>query len=113
VVRFILKRSSGDTKGLEDAKSNIGWAILGLTVMFSVWGIVSFFQATFEISGKTEIVAPSVKVNSSNTTNTNQNSTNNALPLPAGLSDGSICSSGSQCKSGVCSSSNRCKQSGI
>lgn len=63
VVRFILKRSSGDAKGLEDAKSMLGWSVVGLTVMFSIWGIVSFLQTgILGSSNKTQISAPSIKV---------------------------------------------------
>ncbi len=62
VVRFILKRSSGDAKGLEDAKSMLGWSVIGLTVMFSIWGIVSFLQTgILGTNNKTQIAAPSVK----------------------------------------------------
>ena len=62
VVRFILKRSSGDVKGLKDAKGMLGWSIIGLTVMFSIWGIVSFLQSGIlgENASKTSITAPSI-----------------------------------------------------
>ena len=83
VVRFILKRSSGDTTGLADAKSMLGWSIIGLTVMFSIWGIVSFLQSGIlgENAGKTTITAPSISAgggsSSSGSRNTNTGSNPN------------------------------------
>ncbi len=103
VVRFIMKRSSGDAKGLEDAKSMLGWSILALTLMFSIWGVVGLFQTIFKNDTPTgnAIVAPSVKVTgstsggstgSANGTKT-AGQTCNILP---GLN--SECVSGYQCK---------------
>lgn len=44
VIRFIWKRKNGDGKGLEQAKDMLWWTIIGLFVMFSVWGIILFLQ---------------------------------------------------------------------
>jgi hypothetical protein len=45
VINFIWKRRSGDGKGLEQAKDMLGWTIIGLFVMFSIWGLVAFLQS--------------------------------------------------------------------
>jgi hypothetical protein len=69
VVNFIFKRAKGGSKyggggGLEDAKNMLGWSILALALMFSIWGVVGLFQSVFDSPAGNSIVAPSVKVNS-------------------------------------------------
>lgn len=44
VINFIWKRRSGDGHGLEQAKQMLGWTVIGLFVMFSIWGLVLFLQ---------------------------------------------------------------------
>jgi hypothetical protein len=114
VVRFILKRSSGDAKGLEDAKGMLGWSIVGLTVMFSIWGIVSFLQSGIlgENGSKTTITPPSISAVGSNRspgTGSGRGTVNPTLINPSSasegtLEDGSECTFQNQsaCKSGTC-----------
>jgi hypothetical protein len=103
VVRFIMKRSSGDTTGLQDAKSMLGWSVLALALMFSIWGVVGLFQTIFKNDTPTgnAILAPSVKVSGSastgNTTATPPASTVTKKPK------GSLCTLSSECTSGNCS----------
>lgn len=44
VINFIWKRRSGDAHGMEQAKQMLGWTVIGLFVMFSIWGLVLFLQ---------------------------------------------------------------------
>lgn len=106
VVRFIMKRSGGDAKGLEDAKSMLGWSIIGLTVMFSIWGIVSFLQLGIlgENGNKTEIKAPSVSASGSNSAPVISGPTGGSTGSTGGVkkSGGATCSVSSECISGRC-----------
>lgn len=65
VVKFIMARSSGkDGKAMNDAKEQLGWSIIALFVMFSIWGIITFLQSNiFGGNATTTISAPSVKLN--------------------------------------------------
>jgi hypothetical protein len=45
VISFLYKRSKGDAKGLEDARNMLGWSIVALFVMVSVWGLVNFLSS--------------------------------------------------------------------
>ena len=48
VVRF-LRLESGD-KSREEAKNAIMWGIVGMVIMFSVYGIIRFVLATFGVT---------------------------------------------------------------
>jgi hypothetical protein len=110
VVRFILKRSSGDAKGLDDAKSMLGWSVIALTVMFSIWGIVSFLQSGIlgSAGNKTSIIAPTIQSSGSNsgsgTTNRNTGSGTGTKVNGASCTVSGECISGI-CSAGVCSNS--------
>ena len=68
VVSFIWKRANGSSgDGIKDARNQLGWSIVALFVMFSIWGIISFLQSGIFGPGgtKTQIEAPSIKVNTS------------------------------------------------
>jgi hypothetical protein len=45
----------------------LGWSVLALALMFSIWGVVALFQTVFQNPEGNAIVAPSVKVSGSNT----------------------------------------------
>ena len=78
VVSFIWKRANGSSgDGIKDARNQLGWSIVALFVMFSIWGIISFLQSGIFGAGgaKTQIEAPSIKVNTSNTSNAGNNPT--------------------------------------
>lgn len=68
VINFIMKRAQGASDGMKQARDMLGWSIVGLFVMFSIWGIVFFFQDAFKIQNQNSISAPSIKVNTSNGT---------------------------------------------
>jgi len=45
IINFIWKRRQGDAKGLDDAKNMLFWSVIGIFVMFSIWGIILFLQS--------------------------------------------------------------------
>lgn len=67
IINFLWKRRSGDGKGLEEAKSMLGWTIIGLFVMVSVWGLVAFIQGALGVGGTTTIAKPQTNFNSTST----------------------------------------------
>ena len=76
VVSFIWKRANGSSgDGIKDARNQLGWSIVALFVMFSIWGIISFLQSGIFGAGgaKTQIEAPSIKVNANTTSNNSYN----------------------------------------
>ncbi len=118
VFKFIVDRNSGQAgDGLKDAKNRLGWGIIALFVLFSVWGIISFLQTgIFEGGVKTQIEAPSVKINSNSTSgaktsNTSSSAVNGGASgagrgqakAEAYLKDsGYSCNVDSECKSNLC-----------
>lgn len=65
VVMFLFNRSRGNTDAMQDAKNKLLWSIIGLFVMFSIWGIITFFQEGFGIKDKNTVKVPSIE-NSTN-----------------------------------------------
>ncbi len=57
VARFI--RSSGSEKELKDSKNIIIWGIVGLFVLMSVWGIISFMKS--ELGFGSGVIIPQIK----------------------------------------------------
>lgn len=45
LLSFII--DSDDTKKLEEGKDLMKWGLLGLFIMLSLWGILSFFSGSF------------------------------------------------------------------
>jgi hypothetical protein len=93
VVTFIWNRSRGDVDAMKDASNRLLWSIIGLFVMFSIWGIVNFLQSGFGFENKNTIKAPTIQTNSSA-----------ATPSSGSLlkDNGQPCTASSQCKSGQC-----------
>jgi hypothetical protein len=114
VINFLYKRSKGaDGNALNDAKNQLGWSIIGLFVIFSIWGIISFIQSGFFAGGvKTQIEAPSIRVNNSSEnrdTKDTRNSTEAGSVPPSGIRTivikknlGDLCNSNSECESNSC-----------
>lgn len=46
LVKFIF-RIGGDEKAVEDGKRLMGWGLVALFVMVSVWGIIAFLEDAF------------------------------------------------------------------
>lgn len=84
VTRFIFVRSKGgDGSSLKDARNQLGWSIVGLFVIFSIWGIIAFMQTVLPNGNKTTITAPSVSINNSNSSS-NSPSNNSLVKKPNG-----------------------------
>jgi hypothetical protein len=75
IINFLWKRRSGDDKGLNDAKSMLGWTIIALFVMVSVWGLVAFLQGALGVGNVTEIKKPQTRFNGANSTTNNPSGT--------------------------------------
>ncbi len=71
IINFLWKRRSGDDKGLNDAKSMLGWSVIALFVMVSIWGLVSFLQGALGVGGVTEIKKPQTRFGTPSATNNN------------------------------------------
>lgn len=49
VARFI--KSAGNEKEIKDSKNLLIWGVIGLFVMVSIWGIITFLRAEFGFGG--------------------------------------------------------------
>lgn len=49
VAKFI--RSAGNEKEVKDSKNLLIWGVIGLFVLVTVWGIVSFLRSEFGFGG--------------------------------------------------------------
>lgn len=59
VGRFI--RSAGDGKDIKDTKNLLIWGVIGLFVLTSIWGIISFIRSEFGFGGNVGIPKIEVK----------------------------------------------------
>lgn len=50
VARFI--NAAGNEKELKDSKNILIWGVVGMFVLFSIWGIITFVRGEFGFSGK-------------------------------------------------------------
>lgn len=60
VAKFI--RSAGSEKEIKDSKNLLIWGVIGLFVLVTVWGIVSFLRSEFGFGGGVGI--PQVRLKS-------------------------------------------------
>lgn len=72
VINFIIKRAKGGSgyggdNGLQQAKSMLGWSIIGIFVMVSIWGLVNFISVNLGTTQK-EIAKPQTTWNTPATT---------------------------------------------
>ncbi len=120
VVSFIWKRANGSSgDGIKDARNQLGWSIVALFVMFSIWGIISFLQSGIFGAGgaKTQIEAPSIKVNTSSASNNTTASQPNPSASTGGTRGTGVLAGGScridlECARGlICNSSKVCSSS--
>jgi hypothetical protein len=61
VARFI--KSAGNEKEIKDSKNLVIWGIVGLFVLFSVWGIVAFIRNEFGFGSGVPLI-PQIRLNS-------------------------------------------------
>lgn len=92
IINFLWKRRSGDGDGLEQAKGMLGWSVIALFVMVSVWGLVKFISSALGVDGQTTINKPQTVFTSGS----------NAPGNTTLLDNGATCTTNSQCKSGQC-----------
>ncbi|MCF7843293.1 hypothetical protein K9M47_00160 [Candidatus Gracilibacteria bacterium] len=63
VVEYIWARRNGDSKGLEDGNRFMAWGLIGLFIMFSVYGIIKLGQGIlFGNKDVTTISIPNIKL---------------------------------------------------
>ncbi len=120
VVQYIWGIREGNEKKATDGKQFMIWGLVGLFVMFSVYGIIKFGQSIIFGNKDVNIIdIPTIRINGSGNTSGSP-STNPLVPsnnsgspstnpvVGAGPSDtranGSQCTFGSQCASGYCQS---------
>ena len=58
VARFI--RAAGNEKELKDSKNLLVWGVIGMFVLITIWGIVSFLRSEFGFGS--EVGIPQLKI---------------------------------------------------
>jgi hypothetical protein len=89
VVKFIFNRSKGNATGLEDAKNQLLWGVIGIFVMFSIWGIVTFLQTGLGFTQNT-IQAPTITTGAAS-------AAASGVSLCSSFSSQSVCAGNSAC----------------
>lgn len=98
IVKFILGLRNGDAKDVTFGKQFMGWGLVALFVMFSVWGIIRYGQTVLGLPQGSNIIIPTIKFgNDPSSSNSNQNTSTptNTSPLGGGQT-------GSQIGDGIC-----------
>lgn len=103
IVQFIWASRSGEKDGVTKGRSFMIWGLVGLFVMFSVWGIIKFAQGVLGPEFQsTEINVPSFNLKPGA-------NTGGGTPLggaaPTLLPIGATCDSNAACASGNCRAS--------
>ena len=71
IVQFIFNaRQGSEGKGIQKGKQFIVWGLIGIFVMFSIWGIIQFAQGVLGIQGYNTITVPSLNFNRAGSTGT-------------------------------------------
>lgn len=93
IVKYIWGFRNGEEKEITNGKKFMIWSLLALFVMFSVWGIIIFFQNTLGIGGNNRILIPEVQIGGS------AGSANNSPLTPSNV--GANCTSNPECSGGT------------
>jgi len=56
VVMFVIKGGSGEEGAKSKALGNIGWGLLGLAIILSIWGLVNILTGTFRTTPATQAI---------------------------------------------------------
>lgn len=97
IITFLLKRRSGDDKGLQDAKNMLGWSVIAMFVMVAIWGLVTFISQTFNIGLGGQVARPeAIPVQKTNTIDTNPGNSYGLKPA------GASCKNNFECISQSC-----------
>lgn len=62
VVQFIWASREGDGAQMTKGKTFMLWGLIALFVMFSVWGIIKFFQQSINLPNSSEITIPTLNI---------------------------------------------------
>jgi hypothetical protein len=58
VIRYTI---AGDEEEKKDAKTKVVWAVVGIFVIFSIWGLVNILQNTFAGQGTVQnVILPTI-----------------------------------------------------
>lgn len=57
VAKFI--RSAGSEKDLKDSKNILIWGIVGLFILITIWGIISFIRSEFGFGS--DVIIPQIR----------------------------------------------------
>jgi hypothetical protein len=112
LARFIWGLREGDTKTISNGRQFMIWSITALFVMFSVYGIIRFFQGLVPGLNQNTITIPEINYGGSSRTNgspignggTDGSNGTNGSPVGGGGVDGSNGTNGSPIGSGDTSS---------
>jgi len=55
IVKFLSMDADGKSQSRNEAKSAILWGLIGMLIMFSVFGIIQFILATFKIDNNSGV----------------------------------------------------------
>lgn len=114
IVQFIWGKSQGSGDKAKVGQEFMGWGLLALFVMFSVWGIITFFQRQLGGDfGRTTITIPSIDFKSGSGGNPQSSQGSpfswGAIPNTATspssnnkVSPGGSCMYNDQCQSNAC-----------
>lgn len=102
LANFIWGLRGGEPKAISAGKEFMLWALIALFVMFSVYGIIKFFQGTLlQGYSPNTIILPEIKFEGGSGGSAGSGTQNPPSQKP----DGSQCSGPWECSSGYCSSS--------
>ena len=117
MVLFIWASREGESAGMKNGKQFMLWSVIGLFVMFSIYGLVKYGQRilgidrdsttivipSFQIGGSVPSASPDplVPVGSGGPVGGSPTGGNNACAID-GVVDGDRCGTGKMCKSGEC-----------
>ncbi len=98
IIQFIWSaRQGAEGKGISNGKTFMMWGLIGLFVMFSVWGIIKFAQGVFGIQGENTIIVPTLDFKPGSGTSGDPASGSVKCDPPNELIGG-VCSCDAQCR---------------
>jgi hypothetical protein len=84
IVQYIWGVRDGKPEKVNAGNKFMLWGLIALFVMFSVWGIIIFFQRIFGISGQSSIVIPKIEIGGSSALPTYDTGLPNSPNSPTG-----------------------------
>lgn len=112
IVQYIWALREGNGEKAKAGSTFMVWGLVALFVMFSVWGIIWYFQGIFGIQGQTNVVIPQVQIGGVSTNGSNSNGSNlpvgnysnegNNYPTPTGGGASPSCPNNNYTSAGEC-----------